>query len=145
MQGATKQMASQKLIELLNKGVSRELQVSLQYMWDHVRIISMAADTVGDVFRKIAIEEMKHAEQISERIDYLGGVPTTDVDPVVIGKTPVEMLELGKKAEEEALVLYKATIKQAVEEGDVVTRHLFEDILEDEEEHHHVFTHLLKK
>jgi bacterioferritin len=138
-------MASQKLIELLNKGVSRELQVSLQYMWDHVRIISMAADTVGDVFRKIAIEEMKHAEQISERIDYLGGVPTTDVDPVVIGKTPVEMIELGKKAEEEALVLYKATIKQAVEEGDVVTRHLFEDILEDEEEHHHVFTHLLKK
>jgi bacterioferritin len=138
-------MASQKLIELLNKGVSRELQVSLQYMWDHVRIISMAADTVGDVFRKIAIEEMKHAEQISERIDYLGGVPTTDVDPVVIGKTPVEMVELGKKAEEEALVLYKATIKQAVEEGDVVTRHLFEDILEDEEEHHHVFTHLLKK
>ena len=138
-------MASQKLIELLNKGVSRELQVSLQYMWDHVRIISMAADTVGDVFRKIAIEEMKHAEQISERIDYLGGVPTTDVDPVVIGKTPVEMIELGKKAEEEALVLYKATIKQAVEEGDVVTRHLFEDILEDEEEHHHIFTHLLKK
>lgn len=114
-------------------------------MWSHVRIISMAADTVGDVFRKIAIEEMKHAEQISERIDYLGGVPTTDVDPVVIGKTPVEMIELGKKAEEEALVLYKATIKQAVEEGDVVTRHLFEDILEDEEEHHHVFTHLLKK
>ena len=138
-------MASQKLIELLNKGVSRELQVSLQYMWDHVRIISMAADTVGDVFRKIAIEEMKHAEQISERIDYLGGVPTTNVDPVVIGKTPVEMIELGKKAEEEALVLYKATIKQAVEEGDVVTRHLFEDILEDEEEHHHVFTHLLRK
>lgn len=138
-------MASPKLIELLNKGVSRELQVSLQYMWDHVRIISMAADTVGDVFRKIAIEEMKHAEQISERIDYLGGVPTTNVDPVVIGKTPVEMIELGKKAEEEALVLYKATIKQAVEEGDVVTRHLFEDILEDEEEHHHIFTHLLKK
>jgi len=138
-------MASQKLIELLNKGVSRELQVSLQYMWDHVRIISMASDTVGDVFRKIAIEEMKHAEQISERIDYLGGVPTTNVDPVVIGKTPVEMIELGKKAEEEALVLYNATIKQAVEEGDVVTRHLFEDILEDEEEHHHVFTHLLKK
>jgi len=138
-------MASPKLIELLNKGVSRELQVSLQYMWDHVRIISMAADTVGDVFRKIAIEEMKHAEQISERVDYLGGVPTTNVDPVVIGKTPVEMMELGKKAEEEALVLYKATIKQAVEEGDVVTRHLFEDILEDEEEHHHVFTHLLKK
>lgn len=138
-------MASQKLIELLNKGVSRELQVSLQYMWDHVRIVSMAADTVGDVFRKIAIEEMKHAEQISERIDYLGGVPTTNVDPVVIGKTAVEMLELGKKAEEEALALYNATIKQAIEEGDVVTRHLFEDILEDEEEHHHIFTHLLKK
>jgi bacterioferritin len=138
-------MASQKLIEMLNKGVSRELQVSLQYMWDHVRIISMAADTVGDVFRKIAIEEMKHAESISERIDYLGGVPTTNVDPVVIGKTPVEMLELGKKAEEEALVLYNATIKQAIEEGDIVTRHLFEDILEDEEEHHHIFSHLLKK
>jgi bacterioferritin len=138
-------MASQKLIEMLNKGVSRELQVIIQYMWSHVRINSIAADTVGDVFRKTAIEEMKHAESISERIDYLGGVPTTTPDPITIGKTPEEMIALAKKAEEEALVLYKATIKLAADEGDITTRHLFEDILEDEEEHHNIFTKLLKK
>jgi bacterioferritin len=138
-------MASQKLIEMLNKGVSRELQVIIQYMWSHVRISSLAADTVGDVFRKTAIEEMKHAESISERIDYLGGVPTTAVDPITMGKTPEEMVALAKKAEEEALVLYKATIKLAADEGDFTTRHLFEDILEDEEEHHNIFTKLLKK
>jgi bacterioferritin len=114
-------------------------------MWSHVRINSIAADTVGDVFRKTAIEEMKHAESISERIDYLGGVPTTTPDPITIGKTPEEMIALAKKAEEEALVLYKATIKLAADEGDITTRHLFEDILEDEEEHHNIFTKLLKK
>ena len=138
-------MASQKLIEMLNKGVSRELQVIVQYMWSHVRINTIAANTLGDVFKKTAIDEMKHAESIAERIDYLGGVPTTVPDPITMGKTPEEMIALAKKAEEEALVLYKATIKLAAEEGDFTTRHLFEDILEDEEEHHNIFTKLLKK
>jgi bacterioferritin (cytochrome b1) len=56
-----------------------------------------------------------------------------------------DMLEADAKAEEEAIVLYKEIIKQAVSEGDSTTRLLFEEILSDEAGHHDTFTTLLGK
>jgi bacterioferritin len=55
------------------------------------------------------------------------------------------MLETDATAEEEAIDLYKAIIKQAASEGDSTTRLLFEQILADEEAHHDTFTTLLGK
>ena len=136
-------MASKKLLETMNKGVSRELQVSIQYMWQHVRATGVETAAVAGVLRSIAITEMKHAEKIAERIDYLGGEVTTQPTPITVGKTLREMLRVDKKAEEEAIALYKETIKAADAEGDVTTRELFEGILSDEEGHHNQFKTLL--
>ncbi|MFX1300193.1 MAG: bacterioferritin, partial [Promethearchaeota archaeon] len=74
-----------------------------------------------------------------------GGEPTTKPAPITVGKTPEEMLSIDKKAEEGAIAFYREIIKTASEEGDIVTRKLFEDILADEEDHHNTFSGLLEK
>jgi len=138
-------MASKKLQDMLNDAIAREIQVSVQYMWQHVMVKGINAESVGGVFRGIAMAEMKHAEAIAERLDYLGGVPTTKPTPIAIGKTAKEMLQINKKAEEDAIKLYKEIISVASREGDVVTRKLFESILSEEEGHHNTFSTLLEK
>ena len=138
-------MASKKLMELLNKAIAREIQVSIQYMWQHVLATGVESAAIEDIFKKIAITEMKHAEEIAERLAYFGGTPTTKPDPIFVGGSLKEMLQTDVKAEEEAMALYKQTIKVADEEGDSTTRRLFEEILADEEDHHDTFTKLLEK
>ncbi|MEM2935767.1 MAG: ferritin-like domain-containing protein [Candidatus Bathyarchaeia archaeon] len=138
-------MVSEKLKELLNKGIAREIQVSVQYMWQHVLVTGIKGAAVENIFREIAITEMKHAEKIAERLAYLGGTPTTKPDPIFIGGNLEEMIKNDVKAEEEAVALYKQTIKVADEEGDITTKRLFEEILGHEEDHLDTFTKLLEK
>jgi bacterioferritin len=140
-----KKLASEKLKELLNQAIAREIQVSIQYMWQHVLAVGIKSAAVENIFRSTAITEMKHAEEIAERLSYLGGTPTTKPAPVLVGGSLEEMLKNDVEAEEGAIALYKETIKVAADEDDTTTRRLFEKILEDEEEHHDVFTKLLEK
>ena len=136
-------MASQKLLEFLNKGIARELQVSIQYMWQHVQVTGIDGALVKDVFKEIAIAEMKHAEALAEKLDYLGGVPTTKPDPVFVGGSLIEMLKQDEQNEEEAIMLYKQAIQVASKEGDFTTRRLLEEILSEEEKHIDTFGKLL--
>lgn len=139
------QKASGKLIELMNRGIAREIQVSVQYMWQHVMAKGLESAEIADVLKDIAVEEMKHAEKIAERLFYFDGIPTTKPAPIAMVSSLKEMLEADAKAEEEAIELYKETIKQATAEGDSTTRLLFEEILASEEDHHNTFTTLLGK
>lgn len=136
---------SAQLIDQLNEAIARELQVSIQYMWQHVQVGGPYAASIGDVFKKTAITEMKHAEAIAERVDYLGGIPTTRPSPITVGNDWREMLQLDLKAEEEAIAMYKEIIALARQEGDIVTAKLFEEILMDEEKHHNEFRTLLEQ
>ena len=136
-------MVSQKLIELLNKGIARELQVSIQYMWQHVQVTGTDGAIVEDIFRKIAIAEMKHAERLAERLDYLNGIPTTKPDPVFVRGSLIEMLTQDEQNEEQAITLYKQAIQVAAEDGDYTTRRLLEEILADEEDHINTLGRLL--
>lgn len=138
-------MASKELLEMLNKSIARELQVSIQYMWQHVLWKGVKGFAVKDELKNIAITEMKHAETIAERLAYLGGVPTTKPDPIFVGETLKEMLERDKKDEKGAIELYKQIIETARKEGDETTKRLFRQILSDEEEHHDTFTGLLEE
>ena len=139
------QKASSKLTDMLNKAIAREIQVSVQYMWQHVMAKGLESAEIADVFEDVAITEMKHAEKIAERLFYFDITPTTKPDPIKVGGTMKEMLEYDAKAEEEAIDLYKEIIKQANSEGDSTTRLLFEQILAEEEDHHDTFTTLLGK
>ncbi|MDK2383318.1 MAG: ferritin-like domain-containing protein [Candidatus Korarchaeota archaeon] len=136
--------ASDKLKSLLNQAIAREIQVSIQYMWQHVQTTGPLHHLLADELKKVAIEEMKHAEQIAERLWYLGGTPTTAPSPIFVGENLKEMMERDVKDEEEAIELYKEIIRVANEEGDITTARLFRKILEDEEEHHDFFTTVLE-
>jgi len=136
-------MVSPKLLEFLNKGIARELQVSIQYMWQHIQVTGTDGAIVEDIFRKTAIAEMKHAERLAERLDYLNGVATTKPDPIFVGGSLIEMLKQDERNEEEAINLYKQAIQVAAKEGDYTTRRMLEEILAEEEDHINTFGKLL--
>lgn len=136
---------SDKLKDLLNEAIAREIAVGIQYMWQHVQVMGVKGVAVQDKFRQVAMAEMKHAEQIAERLWYLSGTPTTKPWPITVGKSLKEFLELDTKAEEEAITLYKQIIDQAQKEGDITTAFIFKEILEQEEEHHDLFTTMLEE
>jgi bacterioferritin len=138
-------MASKRLMDMMNQGLADELQVSIQYMWQHVQWKGVKGFAVKDELKKIAVEEMKHAETIAERLAYLGGIPTTKPEPIFVGKTLKDMIMTDKEDEEDAIKLYKQVIEVAEKEGDIVTKKMFEGILADEEEHHDSFTGLLEE
>ncbi len=137
-------MASERLKELLNEAIARELQAVIQYMWQHVEAKGLCSPAVRDLLKKTAIGEMKHAEALAERLNYLGGRPTTQPAPITIGETLEEMIRSDLQAEEEAIALYRQIIEQAVAEGDYVTEDLTRGLLADEEEHHDEFQKLLQ-
>jgi bacterioferritin len=138
-------MGKDELLEILNQSIARELAVSIQYMWHHIMATGIQSAEVVDIFKEVGIEEMKHAEEFAERLDYLGGVPTTKPSPIMTGGSLEKMLQDDMKAEEEAIALYKKGIKISSENDDTTTRRLFEEILEAEEDHHNTFRTLLEK
>ena len=136
-------------VDLLNKAVEREIRVSLQYMLQHAKMEKLVRrtipenilldkttyDAVGKFLREIAIQEMKHAATIMERIYYLGGQASTKSSKINVGDSISEFAKLGVKAEEEALTLYRQIIETAGKMGDWETREVFEKIYGEEEGH----------
>jgi bacterioferritin len=136
-------------VNLLNQAVSRELQVSIQYMLQHTKMEKLIRkvipenilldkttyEAMGKFLKEFAIQEMKHAAAIMERIYYLGGAATTKSAKPKIGNSLSEFAKNGVKAEEEALVLYRKIIEAAGKIGDWETRELFEKIYGEEEQH----------
>jgi bacterioferritin len=136
---------SDELKSMLNDAIAREIQVIVQYMWQHVQVMGVKAYAVRDEFKNVAIDEMKHAEKIAERLWYLGGTPTTKPSPIHIGESLKDFLEYDVQAEIEAVEMYRKIIALATAEGDVTTAFIFKEILEDEEEHHDIFTTMLEE
>ena len=141
--------ATPAYFSLLNQAVSREIQVSIQYMLQHTKMEKLIRkvipeniildkttyEAVGKFLKEFAIQEMKHAAAIMERIYYLGGSATTKADKPKIGSSLSEFAKNGVKAEEEALVLYRKIIEAAGKIRDWETREVFEKIYGEEEQH----------
>jgi bacterioferritin len=138
-------MASKEMLDMLNKAIAREMQVTVQYIWQHVMWKGVKGFAVKDELKSIAVTEMKHAEKIAERLVYLGGTPTTKPEPIFVGGSLKEMIERDKADEEGAIKMYKQIIEMAKKEGDEVTTRMFQGILADEEEHHDTFSGLLEE
>ena len=137
------QKASPKLTEMMNQAIAAELQGIIQYMWHHVMVKGKNASALSGIFNSLSIDEMRHAEEIAERLNYFDVSPTIKPTPISVGGDAVEMLKADARAEEDAIMLYKTIIKQAVSEGDHTTKRLFEKILAAEEGHHDTITILL--
>lgn len=137
--------ASKELLDALNDAVSEELASTIQYMWQHVTARGLESAAIAGVLKGLSMVEMDHAYKVAERIDLLGGVPTTAVGPVKVGADLRQMLEDDLKAEQDAVEMYRSLVKLARKEDDPVTLRLMEEILGETEEHAHTLATLLDK
>lgn len=126
---------NQKIIDALNKDREDELSAIIQYMKHHYEGEGMESPEILDIEKDIAMAEMKHAETLGERINYLGGTPTKNMSPIEEGGDIRKMVQDDLAKENAAIKQYKEHIKLAVEEGDPTTRLMLEEILQEEEDH----------
>lgn len=126
---------SKDLIDALNKDRSDELAAIVQYMKHHYEGEGISSNTIREIAKKTAIDEMKHAEKLGERINYLGGIPTKMPSEIVEGGDLRKMVEDDLAKENSAIAQYKEHIRLAVEEEDFTTRLMLEEILSEEEGH----------
>jgi bacterioferritin len=138
-------MSSEKslLLDMLEDALKGELQVITQYMFQHIKWLGITGYSVNKVFRNIAIQEMKHAEMIAEKLIYFERDPSTDHYQIEIGEDLQEMLENNKEAEEKTIDLYKSIIELSQKLREFPTMNMFLKIIEEEEEHHDIFTTIL--
>jgi len=125
-----------KVIEFLNKALTNELTAINQYFL-HARMYkNWGFAKLNEKEYHESIDEMKHADQLIERILFLEGLPNLQsLDKLMIGENPREMLECDLKLELIAVPLLKTAIAYCESVQDYVSRELFEHILESEEEH----------
>ncbi len=136
---------NQKIVELLNKDRADELSAIVQYMKHRYEMEGIESPEISDLAKDIAIEEMNHAEKLGERINYLGGIPTKEVSPIMEGGDLKKMVEDDLAKENGAIQQYKEHIKLAAKEEDSTTRLMLEEILSDEERHANTWETVLGK
>ncbi|MHA7871460.1 MAG: bacterioferritin [Hyphococcus sp.] len=126
----------QKVIEYLNKALKLELTTVNQYFL-HARILKdWGFARLAKIEYEESIDEMKHADELIERILFLEGLPNVqDLDKVYVGETVKEILESDLNAERRAHPLYTEAIAYFESVKDYASRELMARILESEEEH----------
>src|SRR5262250_3827335 len=125
-----------KVIEYLNRGLRHELTAINQY-WLHYRILNnWGLLEMAKVWRKESIEEMEHADKLTDRIIFFDGFPNMQVlDPLRIGQNVKEIIECDLAAEISARALYQEAATYCHSVQDYVSRDLFESLMADEEHH----------
>lgn len=125
-----------KVIEFLNQVLGNELKAINQYFLHAKMYKDWGLKEIADMTHHESIDEMKHADQIIERILFLEGLPNLqDLGKLYIGENTLEMLQCDLKLEMEAIPALKEAIKHAESVKDFVSRDIFDSILESEEEH----------
>jgi bacterioferritin len=125
-----------KIIELLNEVLTGELTSVNQYFL-HARICqNWGYERLWKKVRAESIDEMKHADELVERILYLEGMPNLQrLGKVNVGESVPEQLKLDLEVEKAAVALLNRGVELCRQLGDNGSAELLEDILEDEEEH----------
>ena len=125
-----------KVIEDLNEVLKAELTAINQYFCHAEMCENWGYGKLATYVRKEAIDEMRHAEALIERILFLEGIPNmADMFPIKIGKDVKVQLENDMALELQAIPRLNTAINHAVAANDNASRELFEKILVDEEQH----------
>jgi bacterioferritin len=125
-----------KVIEYLNKALRMELTAVSQY-WLHFRLVEdWGYAKLAKKERAESIEEMHHADKLTDRIIFLDGFPNMQqLDPLRIGQNIKEVLESDLAGEYDARAHYSEAREVCRVAGDYVSMKLFEELLTDEEGH----------
>ena len=125
-----------KVIEFLNKALYNELTAINQYFLHAKMLKNWGLKELAEHEYHESIDEMKHADKLSDRILFLDGLPNFQaLGKLKIGETPREILQCDLALELEALPVLKDGIAHCEAVGDYTSRKLFADILDSEEEH----------
>jgi len=125
-----------KVIEFLNRALYNELTAINQYFLHAKMLKNWGLKELAEHEYHESIDEMKHADKLSERILFLDGLPNFQaLGKLRIGENPRELLGCDLALEYEALPLLREAIAHCEQVGDFVSRQLFAAILESEEEH----------
>jgi bacterioferritin len=125
-----------KVIAALNEALKEELTAISQYFLHAEMCENWHYGRLGSFIKKQSIDEMKHAESIIERILFLDGTPNlTELMHLNVGQTVKDQLQSDLQLEVNAVSMYNRLVKLARDEGDNMSRELFERLLKDEEEH----------
>ncbi len=125
-----------KVIEFLNKALYNELTAINQYFLHAKMLKNWGLKELAEHEYHESIDEMKHADKLAERILFLDGLPNFQaLGRLKIGEGPRELLQCDLALELEALPVLKDAIVHCEGVGDFVSRKLFADILDSEEEH----------
>ncbi len=125
-----------KVIELLNKALYNELTAINQYFLHAKMLKNWGLKELAEHEYHESIDEMKHADKLSDRILFLDGLPNFQaLGKLRIGENPRELLQCDLALELEAVPLLREAITHCESVSDFVSRQLFADILESEEEH----------
>jgi bacterioferritin len=125
-----------KVIAYLNKVLKNELSAINQYFLHSRMYRNWGLKQLAEHEHAESIDEMKHADKLIERILFLDGLPNLqDIGKLMIGENTKEVIECDLKLELLAVPDLREAISHCETVKDFISRELFEDILESEEEH----------
>ncbi|MFD7016516.1 bacterioferritin [Streptomyces sp. NPDC059928] len=125
-----------EVIEFLNEQLSAELTAINQYWLHSAMQANFGWTKLAKYTRHESIDEMKHAEVLTDRILFLDGLPNFQrLFHVRIGQTVTEMFQADRQIEVEAIDRLKRGIEVMRTKGDITSANIFESILADEEHH----------
>jgi len=127
---------NEKVIALLNDALKAELTAISQYILHAEMHENWGYGRLAKQIKKNSIDEMKHAEELIERILFLEGMPKmSELLPLRVGATVEAQLKNDLAAELEAVAMYNAAANACSAAGDNGSKELFDKLLEDEEGH----------
>ena len=132
---ATATLTREKFIELLNEDLSREYQAIIAYV-NYSQVLKGAAYmNIADELAVHATEELSHALQVANHVDYLGGMPAVTPKPVKTSEKAEEMLRFDLENEKETIRQYRRRVKQADELDEFAIAESLREILVQEQDH----------
>jgi bacterioferritin len=134
-EGGSRMRGNAQVIAQLNHALKEELTAINQYFLHAEMCHNWGYHALGDYIKKQSIDEMKHAEELIERLLFLDATPTMEYMELNVGQNVKSQLEADLKLEVNAVAMYNKSIQVSRDAGDDVSRELFSKLLKDEETH----------